>query len=109
MDLSQVVALAGLGISLVSVVVAFYAVRESRKSVFSDTYFSEMVSAYAQYLGCVANFVNRRGLPERDALAPALYRLELFAPKLIAIEAQELFTLVIDWARAGQERALLVD
>ena len=28
---------------------------------------------------------------------------------LIAIEAQELFTLVIDWARAGQERALLVD
>lgn len=109
MEFSQIISLISLGISFLSVVAAFYAVRESRKAVISGAFFSELIDAYADYLKCVADFVYRRGLSERDALAASLYRVLLFAPGPIGDEAQALYVYVLDWAQSGQSRALSVD
>lgn len=109
MEFGQIVSLISLGISFLSVLTAFYAVRESRKAVFSGAYFSEMTAAYAGFLESISNFAYQRGIPERDALAPALYKLLLYAPKSIGDEAQELYLFVLRWAQSGQPGALPVD
>lgn len=109
MEFSQVIALASIGVSAVSVFAAIYAVRESRKALLSGTYFTEMADAYANYLKCVASFVYQRGIKERDALSAALYKLLLYAPQPIADKAQELYCFVLEWARSGQAGALPVD
>lgn len=109
MEFSQIISLASVGISFLSVLAAFFAVKESRKAVFSGACFSEMVDAYADYLKCVASFVYQRGLEERNALSAALYKFLLYAPSHIGDEAQNLYIFVLDWAQSGQTRALSVD
>lgn len=95
--------------SLLSVVVAFYAVQQARKTALTGTYFSEMAQAYSGYLRCVSEFVFRRGLEERDALAASLYRLQLVASKDISSDAQELYVFLLAWAASNPSGALEVD
>ena len=95
--------------SLLSVIVAFYAVQQARKTALTGTYFSEMAQAYSGYLRCVSEFVFRRGLEERDALAASLYRLQLVASKEIASDAQELYVFLLAWASSNPRGALEVD
>lgn len=109
MEFSQIISLSSLGVSFLSVLVAFFAVRESRKTVFSGAYFSEMVNAYTDYLKCVASFIYRRELSEIDAMTSALYKLMLYAPPFIGTEAKELYLFVLDWASSKQETATLLD
>lgn len=78
--------------------VSWCAVRESRKTAINGTYFSEMVSAYSTYTRCLSEFVFKRGITERDAMAVALYRTLLFAPDDIAALSQECYIDVLEWA-----------
>lgn len=95
--------------SLLSVIVAFYAVQQARKTALTGTYFSEMAQAYSGYLRCVSEFVFRRGLEERDALAASLYRLQLVASKEISSDAQDLYVFLLAWASSNPRGALEVD
>lgn len=95
--------------SLLSVAVAFYAVQQARKTALTGTYFSEMAQAYSGYLRCVSEFVFRRGLEERDALAASLYRLQLVASKEISSDAQDLYVFLLAWASSNPRGALEVD
>ena len=88
---------------------AFYAVKQARKTALTGTYFSEMAQAYSGYLRCVSEFVFRRGLEERDALAASLYRLQLVASREIASDAQKLYVFLLAWASSNPAGALEVD
>ena len=103
------ISLISIGVAFLSVCVAVYSVRESRKAIITGTFFSEMVDAYADYLKCVTCFVYQRGASERDALVPALYRVSLYAPTSISDKAHELFVVVLNWSRSGETRTLAVD
>ena len=96
-------------IAFLSACVSVYAVHQARKTALTGTYFSEMAHAYSEYLCCVSEFAFRRGQSERDALAAALYRLQLFASREIASDAQQLYVLVLDWAASNPTGALLLD
>lgn len=100
--LNQWYSLFCLAVSFASVCVSLYAVRESRKAILTGNYFSEMTSAYAEYLRCVCDLMNRRGKPERDAIVSSLYRLRLFAPLAVCNAADDLYAQALDWARTGQ-------
>ena len=108
-EISEMIDLIALGIAFLSVCVSFYAVRQSRKTALTGTYFSEMAQAYSDYLRCVSEFAFRRGLAERDALAAALYRLQLFASPKIAVDAQKLYVSLLQWASTNPTGALSVD
>ena len=95
--------------ALLSVFVAAWSVVQSRRTALTGVYLSEMTAAYSDFLGCVADFVFRRGLEERDALAAALYRLVLFASDEIADEAQMLYHSLLQWGKTNQSQALEVD
>ena len=97
------------GLSLASVFVAAFAVLSARRTALTGTYFSEMTKAYADYLHCVADFVLRRGAAERDTLASALYRLQLFASSEIASDAQDLYATLLNWAQSNPTNALQID
>ncbi|MBE5056257.1 hypothetical protein INF37_09630 [Pseudoflavonifractor sp. DSM 107456] len=109
MELDKIFTIISLVIALLSVCVSVYSVHQSRKSALTGAFFSEMTQAYSDYLRCVSEFVFRRGTSERDALAAALYRLQLFASKEISVDAQELYVFVLDWASSNPVRALSVD
>lgn len=107
--MSELIDLIALGIAFLSVCVSLYAVRQARKTALTGTYFSEMTQAYSNYLCCVSEFAFRRGLAERDALAAALYRLQLFASPKIAGDAQELYVFLLQWAASNPTGGLPVD
>lgn len=109
MPIANICACVSCVIAFASVCVSIYAVRQSRKTALTETYFSEMASAYAEFLHCIANFVFRRESPERDALSAALYRVLLFASDEIATSAQQMYVQVIDWVMSGTDRALTLD
>ena len=103
------ISLISVGVAFLSVCVAVYSVRESRKSVITGTYFSEMVDAYSDYLKCVTCFVFHPGCSERDALISSLFRTSLYAPTSINDEAHELYVFLVKWAQSGQNQPLGVD
>ncbi|OUN05532.1 hypothetical protein B5G43_12665 [Flavonifractor sp. An92] len=109
MELDTLFSVASALISLSAVCVSLYSVRESRRTALTGTYFSEMANAYSDYLSCISEFVFRRGASERDALAAALYRLQLFASSEISADAQKLYIFVLDWASTNPTRAPEVD
>ena len=109
MELDTLFSVASALISLSAVCVSLYSVHESRRTALTGTYFSEMANAYYDYLSCISEFVFRRGASERDALAAALYRLQLFASSEISADAQGLYIFVLDWASTNPTRALEVD
>lgn len=96
-------------VSFGGVCVSLHAVRESRKSALTGTYFSEMTAAYAEYLRCVCDLVYKRGTPERDAIVAALYRLRLFAPISVCNAADALYARTLDFARTGQGNTLAIN
>lgn len=108
-NISEILPLISTIISCASVVVAVFAVQEARKTALASTYFSEMTKAYSEYLRCVSGFALRRGVNERDALAASLYRLQLFAPKEICKDAQELYAFLLAWASSNPSGALEID
>lgn len=108
-ELKDILPLITSGITLLSVFVSLYAVQQARKTALTGTYFSEMTQAYSGYLNCVSQFVFRRGTEERDALAASLYRLQLFASDEIALDAQQLYIFLLDWAKTKPTQALAVD
>ncbi len=105
----QILTIISLLIASSSACVSVYAVQQARKTALTGTYFSEMAHAYSEYLCCVSEFALRRGQSERDALAAALYRLQLFASREIASDAQQLYAFVLDWAASNPTGALLLD
>lgn len=109
MELDNFLTIISLVIAFFAVCVSLYSVQQSRKTALTGTYFSEMTKAYSDYLRCVSEFVFRRGTSERNALAAALYRLQLFASLEIAIDAQQLYVLVLDWAASNPSGALTID
>ena len=109
LSVNEILTLASVFISLLAVGVAFYSVHEARRTALTGTYFSEMASAYSDYLRCVSQFAFRRGLAERDALAAALYRLQLFASSEITTAAQDLYVSLLDWAQTNPSGALDMD
>lgn len=109
MELDVIFSTISASISLAAVCVSLYAVRQSRKTALTGTYFSEMTKAYSDYLCGISEFVLHRGISQRNALAAALYRLELFASREIAIDAQDLYIFVLDWAASHPTSALAVD
>ena len=109
MELDHILAIASSTIAFFAVCVSLYSVHQSRKTALTGAYFCEMTKAYSDYLCCVSEFVFRRGSAERNELAAALYRLQLFASREIAIDAQNLYMFVLDWAASNPTRALAVD
>ena len=109
LELSDFATAAPIAISVVAVCVSLYSVHQSRKAILNGTYFSEMAQAYADFLKCVADFAHQRGMQERDALCASLYRVELFAPRDISVDAQNLYIFLLDWAASNPTRALSVD
>ena len=109
MELDYILAIVSSVISFFAVCVSLYSVHQSRKTALTGTYFSEMTKAYSDYLCCVSKFVFRRGLAERNELAAALYRLQLVASCEIAMDAQNLYIFVLDWAASNPTGALTVD
>ena len=109
LSVNEILTLASVFISLLAVGVAFYSVHEARRTALAGTYFSEMASAYSDYLRCVSQFAFRRGVAERDALAAALYRLQLFASSEITTAAQDLYVSLLDWAQTNPSGALDMD
>ena len=105
----QILTIISLLIASSSACVSVYAVHQARKTSLTGTYFSEMAHAYSEYLRCVSEFAFRRGQSERDALAAALYRLQLFASREIAFDAQRLYVFVLDWAASNPTGALSLD
>ena len=106
LQISEIIASA---ISFLAVCVSLYAVRQARKTALTGTYFSEMASAYSDYLRCVSEFVFRRGTAVRDALVVSLYRLQLFASPEIFSDAMELYRFLLNWAKSNPSGALAVD
>ena len=109
MELDNLLTIISLVIAFFAVCVSLYSVQQSRKTALTGTYFSEMTKAYSDYLRCISEFVFLRGTSERNALATALYRLQLFASLEIAIDAQQLYVLVLDWAASNPSGALTID
>lgn len=109
LSVNEILTLISVLSSLLAVGVALYSVREARRTALNGTYFSEMASAYSDYLRSVSQFVFRRGVAERDALAVALYRLQLFASSEIASAAQDLYVSLLDWAQSNPSEALDID
>lgn len=109
MESPQISEIIASAISLLAVCVSLYSVRQARTTALTGTYFSEMAGAYSDYLCCVSEFALRRGAAERDALAAALYRLQLFASPEIFSDALELYELLLDWAKSNPSGALAVD
>lgn len=109
MTRNEVLTLISAIAAIAAVCVSLYTAQTAKKTALNGTYFSEMAQAYSGYLKCVSEFVSRRGLPERDALASSLYRLLLFAPIEIADAAQDLYTFLFEWAGSDPHRALSVD
>lgn len=89
------------GISLFAVCVSAYAVWETKQTQLNAAYFSEMTTAYSQYLGSVCDFVFRRDSASRDKLAADLYKLELFATEKIMRDAQALYLELLEWSQRG--------
>ena len=108
-SLGDALTIISLIIAFLSACVSFYAVHQARKTVLTGTYFSEMAHTYANYLCCVSTFAFHRGQSERDALAAALYHLQLFASREIASDAQQLYVFVLDWAATNPTGALSLD
>ena len=109
MNIANICACVSCGIALASVLASIYAVVQSRKTALTGTYFSEMASAYADFLRCVGNLVFRRGNPERDALAASLKRLLLFASDEIGDSAQVIYVETLKWASRDRSDALELD
>nr|WP_317324498.1 hypothetical protein [uncultured Flavonifractor sp.] len=109
MELDNILSVISAAIAFSAVCVSLYAVRQSRQTALTGTYFSEMAQAYSEYLRCVSEFAFRRGLTERDALAAALYRLQLFASRDISVDAQRLYVQLLDWASSHPSSALELD
>lgn len=109
LTIDRILTMVSLVIAFVAVCVSLYSVCEARKAVLTGEYFSEMADAYAAFLKCTAEFAFRKGRPELDALASALYRLMLFASDEIGQEAQDLYSFAIEWAQSGQQRGLPLD
>lgn len=109
MNVANICACISCAIAFASVCASIYAVVQSRKTALTGTYFSEMSSAYSEFLKCAADFVFQKGFDERDALAAALYRLQLFASEKISSDAQLLYLAVIDWAQTGTVHAREID
>ena len=109
MELDILFSTISASISLAAVCVSLYSVHQSWKTALTGTYFSAMAAAYSDYLCCISEFVFLRGASERNALAAALYRLQLFASHEISVDAQNLYTFVLDWASSNPTRALSVD
>ena len=109
MTTDDILTIISLVIAFLSVCVSFYAIHQARKTALTGTYFSEMAHAYSDYLRCVSEFAFRRGASERDALAAALYRLQLFAAPEISRDAQQLYVFLLEWASSNPDRALSVD
>ena len=105
----QILTIISLIIAFSSACASVYAVQQARKTALTGTYFSEMAHAYSEYLCCVSEFAFRRGQCDRDALAAALYRLQLFASREIASDAQQLYVSVLDWAASNPTGALSLD
>lgn len=93
------ISLISAGVAFLSVCVAVYSVRESRRAVITGTYFSEMVDAYADYLKCVFcyyfEYENSDQSSDKYTLSAALFRLSLYAPSNIVHGAMELHALVL--------------
>lgn len=98
-----------IAVSFAGVCVSLYAVRESKKSVLTGTYFSEMTAAYAEYLRCICDLVYKRSAAERDAIVAALYRLRLFAPISVCNAADDLYARTLDLARTGRGDTLAIN
>lgn len=109
MSVDQIFTIFSLSIALLSVIVSLYSVRQARNTALTETYFSEMASAYSGYLCSISDFVYRRGTAERDALVASLYRLQLFASSKISRDAQEIYVYLLDWASSNPNSALDLD
>ena len=109
MNAEQLFTIVSLCIALLSVIVSLYSVQQARNTALTETYFSEMASAYSGYLCSISDFVYRRGAAERDALVASLYRLQLFASSKISRDAQELYVYLIDWASSNPTGAIDLD
>ena len=109
MNAEQLFTIVSLCIALLSVIVSLYSVQQARNTALTETYFSEMTSAYSGYLCSISDFVYRRGAAERDALVASLYRLQLFASSKISRDAQELYVYLIDWASSNPTGAIDLD
>lgn len=109
MTIDDILTTISLVIAFLSACVSFYAVHQARKTALTGTYFSEMAQAYSEYLHCVSEFAFHRGVSQRDALAAALYRLQLFASPEISRDAQQLYVFLLDWASSNPTGALPLD
>ena len=109
MTIDDILTTISLVIAFLSACVSFYAVHQARKTALTGTYFSEMAQAYSEYLHCVSEFAFHRGVSQRDALAAALYRLQLFASPQISRDAQQLYVFLLDWASSNPTGALPLD
>ena len=109
MTIDDILTIISLVIAFLSACVSFYAVHQARKTALTGTYFSEMAHAYSEYLRCVSEFAFRRDVSSRDALAAALYRLQLFASSEISWDAKQLYVFLIDWAVSNPTGALSLD
>ena len=109
MTIDDIITIISLVIAFLSACVSFYAVHQARKTALTGTYFSEMAHAYSEYLRCVSEFAFRRDVSSHDALAAALYRLQLFASSEISWDAQQLYVFLIDWAASNPTGALSLD
>ena len=109
MNIDDILTVISLVIAFLSVCVSLYAVHQSRKTALTGAYFSEMAHAYSEYLRCVSEFAFRRDVSSRDALAVALYRLQLFAASEISQDAQQLYVFLLEWAASNPTGALSLD
>ncbi|MCH5260711.1 MAG: hypothetical protein J1F18_13195 [Lachnospiraceae bacterium] len=99
------ISLISIGVAFLSVCVAVYSVRESRKAIITGTYFSEMVDAYADYLKCVFYYKLEHERSDRYILDTALFKLLLYATANIDAEARGLYDFVISGNRSKEELA----
>lgn len=97
-------------VGLAGILGVVYTAKKSAVATLSSTYFSEMITAYADFISAVSNFVyNRCDLKYRDDLSKVLLRLQLFAPRELNIACQELYVLLLEWGRLPRDNALDVD
>lgn len=96
-------------VSLAAVIVSGLAIKGSRKTELTSTYFDKKVESYAAYLACVANFVYHPCDSTRDNLAISYYSVGLFAGDAVLSHASVVYMAVMDWSRAGGGSALILD
>lgn len=96
-------------IALAGIVGVYYTAKRAMKTQLTGAYFSEMTSAYAEYLKAIDAFVYHPEQSTRDDLSSSLHRLLLFAPMQICDFANELYIQVIDWNRGSRQSPLQID